>query len=207
VNLRRTCEALLNYLKLGGMRLCGISYGSDKLLTNPDASQELYKRILQEYSKRTGERCPFKLHEVLDAYGQCRKGNYKALRDGQPIQNEPDLPLFGKSVKGPTAVLYAYLGHNARQKRRLIKIGYTSQDLTTYLKSKVIQHDPQLLASRCGGIEDEHAEHVRWDRILADGREWFFATTMLLDAMRREWDVTDNFEELAEQALKEAGIR
>lgn len=202
--LINACQDELNYLKLREMRLCGYTYGSESLLIHKEPREELYKRIVTRFIAISGTMCPFSIDDVIDAYSGCRKRNYVALRDGKAIEPEPDRLLFGIVNDGPVATVYAYLGHNARQKKRLIKIGYTSQNLTEYLRGKVIQHDPQLMATKCGGRKEEAAEHARWDRYRADGREWYYATDAMLSAFKREWDVTAEFDLLSTQALAEA---
>jgi len=90
---------------------------------------------------------------------------------------------------------------NARANRRLIKIGWTSQDLDKYLRSKAISHDPILLGSRGGSWHDEQAEHLRFRMYLADGREWYFPRPALLDAIQREYDTTEDFDTIRDEML------
>lgn len=199
----RVCEAVLNYLKLNEMRLGGYTYGSDMLLIHSEARQQLFMMIQKRYLEMFGGLLPIGIDETLSAYSDARKRNYTALRDGKAIHREGGRTLFGIEDSGPVATVYAYLGSNARANRRLIKIGYTAQNLSSYLRGKEIAHNPQLMATRCGGRKEEHTEHAKWTRYLADGREWFWATDAMLADFRKNWDTTPDFEDIAKAALKE----
>jgi hypothetical protein len=200
----RACEAVLNYLKLNEMRLGGHTYGSDMLLIDNESRQALFAMIQKQYLDMFGGICPLGIDDTLKTYSGCRKRNYVALRDGQPIHREEGRSLFGIEDTGPIATVYAYLGWNARAERRLIKIGYTAQNLTQYLRTKDIPHNPKLMATRCGGRKEEQREHAKWSRYLADGREWFWATDAMIADFRNNWDITADFETLAAAALQEA---
>ena len=100
------------------------------------------------------------------------------------------------------ATIYAYWGSNQIAQRRLVKIGYTAQDLGAYLRNLERAFDPILLATRPGGRHEEKMEHAKWHVHLAEGREWFYPVPNLLDYLRREWRVTPTFEELAATILR-----
>ena len=154
------------------------------------------------YQREYGEAMPFAAQNIIDTYGGVRKGNYERMRDGVSIPREYH-PLFGDTSEDgePIAIVYAYWGSNQKAKRRLIKIGYTSQDLATYLRNLQRAYDPRLMATRCGGRHEEDIEHALYRLSLAEGREWFYPTPAMFDTFRRVWDVTPEFDIIAEEAL------
>lgn len=150
---------------------------------------------------------PFGLEDVASRYGDCRRRNFKTLRDNKPIRKDwHALPLFGDPEVSPTVVLYAYWGRNQILDRRIVKVGYTSELLAKYLRSLGRQYDPKLMASCPGSKDDEDRFHVNWKQFVAEppggSREWYWATELMFNLFRREWTLDSQFDVLAEEALK-----
>jgi hypothetical protein len=208
----RVCEDMLSYLSLSRTTVAGWTYGSERMLIHSEGRNELHMLLSRRYMERYGEVCSLSMEVILDLYSQARKKNFETLRDGEAIRHSNDtLSLFPETADieetNPVATVYAYWGHNARRHRCLVKIGYTTQDLRTYLKSKEIAHQPFLFGTRCGGRTEEKAEHARWARYKVHGteREWFYPTHVMFAAFRIEWQVTADFEKIVEEALSLIG--
>jgi hypothetical protein len=203
VRLIRACESVLNWLKLGNVLLNGISYGSDDLLADPQASNELLGWIQKQHMSFYGNMPKFPPASMLMTYTAARKGNYQALRDGIPIKRENNnRPLFGLQDTGPVAVVYAYIGRNqsVHVDKRVLKIGYTSDDLGEYLRRLERQYHPELLGSRPGDKADEIAEHGKWRRHCIDGREWYAPVDEIFNSLRHSMKIVSNFDEIAARA-------
>lgn len=201
--LVRACEQVLNWLRLGGVTIAGATYGSDHVVLSSEGREELYRYVFERYYKLAGKAMPFTVDIVAKTYSGCRKGNYENLRDGKAITKGcRALPLFGELEDDVVATVYAYWGSNQKAGRRLIKIGYTEQELTKYLRTLERAYDPRLMAQRCGGRPEEQEIHRAWSRFRAEGREWYWATEAMFDSFRRDWKTTEEFEVLVEEALE-----
>ena len=201
--IRKACKNVLTWLSLTRKEIGGHTYGSERLLIYSEGRRYLYNAICKEYMEEFCETPPFDIDYILDTYSQCRKGNYKRLRDGLPVECDTACLFEDPSFDGVSAVLYAYWGFVAPVEKRLVKIGYTSQMLGEYLKSKEIAHNPELLASRPGSKEDEKREHQKWRNLLECGREWFRPTPVLFADFRKEWSTEIGFDAMAERILLE----
>lgn len=201
--LKQTVGGLLNYYKASKSDICGFTYGSDKIFIDQDARRELQKQAAERYMQDHGTSMPFTIDEVQGIWTDTRKGRYKDLRDGKPIENtSDDMPLFGVERDEPVSVIYAYWGQNQIAGRRLVKIGYTSQDLQTYLNNLRRQYDPKLLATKPGGRVDEQKEHLRYRGLLAEGREWFEPSRLMLADFRSTWKTVPHFDLLCDELIE-----
>lgn len=166
----------------------GYTYGSERLLLNPDGMEELRALLEVRHIARTGKRPTWTMEIMGIIWTDTRKGNYKDLRDKKPIlvptKEKRQLFLFADIDKiekiGPAHTIYAYLGFIPRVPR-VVKIGYTSQDRDIYLKTKNLEHEPDLLSSKCGDTKEEQALHAMFDRHLVRGREWFRPVPRMLE--------------------------
>ena len=167
--------------------------------------------INREYQKLTGHRLEhsvvkFTDFELQHQYECVRKGYHKVRSKGHAVVNE--LPLFGETEG--SCLIYAYTGLVAKYPNvRLIKIGYTRQNLRDYLAGKRIQHEPKLLAYTSGDEQDEKRYKSKWKRAerVADGNEWLWPESDVVD-----W-IVDTYDSLetdfrkraaeAEQSLRE----
>jgi len=122
----------------------------------------------------------FVLDYVIERYVAVAKSNFSKSRDRKLIRPDEDDGFFG-GENGVSVVLYAYLGMNNIAHRRLVKLGFTSQPINEYMNDLRRAHDPWLLATFPGGRQEEGQLHVRWSRILREGREWFEPSEELLD--------------------------
>lgn len=200
--LVQACEEVMSYLRLSGLRINGVSYGSEKLYVMQENKSQLYAMVCQRHFERFGHSLSATADEIALTYAGVRKGNYERLRDGKPIKREAHHPLFGIPTESvPVAVVYAYWGRNQIADTRLVKIGYTFQDLRTYLRSLERQYDPRLLATRCGGYGEEQAEHAKCRMYLEEGDEWYRPCPAIFAYLRRDWNLDPQFEDIVKEAL------
>ena len=197
------CEDILSYLKLSGMIIGGATYGSDKLVIDPNNKQRLWILINKRFRVRAGCDMSFTPDDVALVYSGNRKGNYKALRDDKPITHNNGPTLFDEiaAEPEPVATLYAFIGLTAKTVARLIKIGYTTQKLSTYLRGKDIPHNPILLATRCGGRPEEKEELSRYRHQLAVGREWFYPSEQMFADFTAHWNIEPGFDRIVAALL------
>lgn len=203
--LEEIAVGVVNYLRLSGERIGGCSYGSERIYTVPENLAELHALFCRLHLQEYGVPLLFTQPDIARAYYEARKRNYEHLRDGVPIpRGDKELPLFGEIRQDtPIATVYAYWGRNQNADRRLVKIGYTGDELGAYLHRLQRMYDPRLLASKPGSESDERAEKARWHRHLAEGREWFWPVPELFEALKREWRITQEFNSIANEALGE----
>lgn len=198
------CHGALTYLNQADGDIDGHTYGEDWILFEPKAAALLVALIDDCHRRRYCEQRPHTVPpwRVLHTYVQCRKKNYESMRDNKPISADWT-PLFGDAMEDaePIAVVYAYWGRNQVVDRRLVKIGYTSKKLSTYLEGLRRAHDPVLLAHQPGDRSTERSEHVKYRPLLAEGREWFEPTPAMLEDFRREWNVVPGFDGLVPKIL------
>lgn len=197
------CGGIMNYLLDSGWTINGVPYGSSLLFQEPENLVELHRQVAMRYYDAYKERFPFSNPDVAIAYEAQRKAKYRIFRDGKQVPRD-HLPLFKDDVDDscpkPVSTIYAYWGCNQNVHRRLIKIGYTGQNLQRYLSSLKRQHDPKLLSSKCGDEPQERREHHRWRDLLYEGREWFRPDEELIQYLRT-WNMDKDFEAVAKAAL------
>lgn len=203
-----TTEDVMSWLKLSGKKVCGFTYGSERMLLDVQAREELYRLLCKRHMDLCGEMPMYGIDRMMMLYSDVRKGNYERLRDGKPIRSAETQPgMFGDpEPQGGVATVYAYIGWNARAERRCVKVGYTGDPLAEYLKKKVIAHNPELLASRCGGRQEEKIELDIFRNFLHDGDEWFRPVPPIFSRLRDErtgWATERGFELIAARAMNE----
>ena len=142
--------------------------------------------------------------EIAHRVESRRKQGYKKLAKGLLLSSRPK-GFFGGQVLDVSAVVYAYYGSVATRQKRLVKIGYTTQELRTYLNGKRILHKPVLLGDMPGGRETESRILNMWGAQLEEGREWFRPSKELFSWMDKtsEFSTTGDFKNIAIQALTE----
>jgi hypothetical protein len=158
-------------------------YGSDhRVFTDPSYPMyhsEVYRLVDLVFRDLTGRSLSCITRSSIDVakvFVGCRKGNYKRLRDCKIIPSTVD----------PGSVVYGALGCIANHDGRLMKIGYTEQNLKRYLRSKRIQSDFILVASYPGGHTEENEAHLALQSFLVEGREWFAKRREVFEYMADE---------------------
>ncbi len=179
-----SCERTLSYLASSGVTIYGLSYGSDRFSDIEEAGEVLANLVRRLHFETYGQHLLTKsTRQIVGIYRTARKANFKRCpgksRDGTqrmftPFVKEMDsFPLIDGDDDSYSATVYAYYGRVATFPQRLVKIGYTTQELRRYLSSKRIPHKPQLLATRPGGRNAEDLEKAKWSLYLREGNEWF----------------------------------
>lgn len=208
-----TCAELMQWAQGSKHKFNGFPYGSERLLINSDAMEELRALLEVKHLTRTGKLPIWTIEIIAILWMDIRKGNYKTLSNREPILKPtkdkrqlflfPDIDKIEKT--GPSHTIYAYIGHLPKLPR-VIKIGYTSQDLDTYLKTKNIYHEPVLLSSKCGDKMEERALHATFVRQLVCGREWFSPVPQMLDEFTNQhhgWSPEKGIDEMFAKVLTE----
>lgn len=190
-----SCRSVLDYLNRQKVLLNGYSYGSDFLLTDPVASDELFSMILRQHIRMYGKSFSLSKSEVLRTYVAQRKGNDQDLKNKVPIKAEKTRTLFGEPDEERVyGIVYSYIGSNQVLQKRVLKIGYTSGNLCAYLAKLERAYRPRLLGSIPGTIETETAEKQRWSMYLAEGKEWFWPVEVIIEHLKCEWKIDANFD-------------
>lgn len=112
-----------------------------------------------------------------------------------PLRRGPAKPNLDPNYKPEPMPGYVYYLRVGNQ----IKIGHT-----TDICRRLASYPPasELIAYRMGSRKLEKAEHVRYDKWLEDGREWFTYSTELEadilrnDETRPEWYILDDEDDL-----------
>jgi len=162
--------------------------GSEKHYTLLMQKSEL--RIARRFLELTG----IELHDWDGYHGRdwlafqiarMRKHGYKELKRARKQGTRPELngiqPLFRECEDG---LIYAYICKIPEFHFRVVKIGYTGDDINAYLKA-YRDREPQLLATMPGDIGSEQAIHRQWSRRLAARREFYHLTFDLRDWIAR----------------------
>ena len=194
--LMRACVNVQNYRQQTNK-----VYGSHRLLTIDFPI--LRREIDREYLKLTGHRIdhsPVRISdgEIQNTWESVRKGWYKPRSNGKAVLS--DRPLFGE-VEG-SCVVYAHTACIAKYDRvRVIKLGYTRQNIAEYIAGRRIAFDAKLLATMCGDERDEKRFLRKWRFRLADGNEWFWPEDDLLNWIPTAFDdLEPDFHALIDEA-------
>lgn len=198
--LRLAINDVLNFLRIERMK-----YGSDKWIGRDFAvlrrliDDRFYDYTSKHIYEMTPGVCDGELREI---WSQCRKYGYRELRD-QEVIVEPERPLIpGTPSRG--GVVYVYAGQLATHNKRFVKIGFTSKNLEEYLESLRRQYDPWFLAKRPGNIPLERSYQKRWNIYLADGDEWFYARSDLLDWVKASFAIVNpDFDQLVQKLIQQ----
>jgi len=189
-------DNVMNYRKAMGK-----PYGSHKLLT--ENFHFLKREINREYIRLTGMGLDHSVVRKSDMELQClwedvRKGHYKIRAKGNAVRH--DRPLFGETEGA--CIVYAHTALIAKHPGlRVIKIGFTTQNVDDYLRGKRIACDPKLLATMCGDEQLESRFKQKWRHRRADGNEWFFPEREMFDWIVNTYDaLADNFRVHMEEA-------
>lgn len=184
-----------------GRNLSGLKYGSHRLLTTEFF---VIKRLLnREYRRMTGRTIDQSAVRISDDELRCkwediRKGWYKVHK--KKVARVTPRPLFGETEGA--AIVYAYSGLiTTYPGLRIVKLGYTAQEVAGYLRAKKRQHDPKLLATTIGDKQLESEFLRKWSHIKCDGNEWFWPTRELFNWIS---DVYDFIADDARQHQEEA---
>lgn len=143
------------------------------------------KRMVDQ---RFYELCRVRLDECMwysdtmlrETWHACRRRGLNMLK-GVLLLITDHRPLFDGIDPTPGCIVYAYSGKIAKVAWRVVKLGYTDQNLDKYLRSKRIAHDPILLANTPGDLPLEDSFKAQWRHLLADGKEWFHPDRSILD--------------------------
>lgn len=187
-------QGVLDYL-----RNTNRSYGSSSWMN--EKFPELRRLFDGLFKKLTGAHVTdhWDDNQIRKAYEDKRKWGYRELRDARPLVT--DRPLLG--IVDGCSVLYAYSGRIATVQGRLLKLGFTGQNLEDYLRGLRLKHDPILLASKPGDQEDEAAMLRRWRHRVADGDEWHWPELDICNWVKDNFDtVVSDFDRIAEDARK-----
>lgn len=195
--LGRACLDVINFRKAMGR-----PYASDRLLTVDFPF--LRREINQAFQRLTGHRIEHSVIKLSDGdivlqYNRVRKGHYKVLASGKAVIS--DRPLFDDSTEG-SCIVYAYTARIAKWPGlRVVKLGFTCQNIDDYLRAKRIAHDPKLLATMSGDEALETRFKQKWRHRLADGNEWFWPERDLFEWIVGEYDyLADGFRKHQEEA-------
>jgi len=199
---RITIENVQSYMNRSGATINGKTYGSEKAYVREENKQKLLEVISERHMLQFAELWPLSIDDTAELYLECRKGCWERHRDKMPItRSDVYLPLFGEIEKHETvSTIYAYIGRNQILDGRAVKIGYTDQELIKYLNTKKREHDPWLVATKCGSYREEQKEHQKWGMYRAEGREWYWYADRMFQTFRDEWDVVVDFDNLMEKA-------
>ena len=200
--LREVAWGYMYYLRQSDVRVNGYTYGSENLYIQQESLTVLYAEIQRRYMETYGVALSATPADVATAWKDVRKRNYKTLRDQTAITTDPQLRLFDNDDdRVQTATVYAYWGRNQIADKRLVKIGYTSEPVAVYLHRLKRQYDPLLLATKCGGRQEEKKEHGTWARFLAEGNEWFTPSPLMFRTFESEWDLAAGYNTLKDEIL------
>jgi hypothetical protein len=193
--LSNACVDLHNFMKQHGLE-----HRSTRWISTEFAQM---RRMLDDhFVKLTGEHLEkfWPDEKIRFHFESAPKGRYKEFKNGQ-IALGPR-PLLGEDEVENCATIYAYSGTYATLKgQRLIKIGYTAQNLRRYLASKRDEYDPQWLASMPGSESLEDKIHAQWECQLARRDEWYWPVSELRAWIQAEFELlAPDYDKIWDQA-------
>lgn len=200
------CQEVLQSLMLsGGFYVPGrkrkVTYGSTELFRS--GWPELRRRIAKRWQERTGMElghARWTDFEIQECYERRRQWGYKPYKQLESVSKP--LPLFNEDDE--SGILYAYTGCTADVDCRIVKVGYTSKDIKSYLGPKKRLESPKLLATTPGDRHDEDLFHKRWSYRRATGSEHYWPENDLLEFIRDTFDdVMPDFESVAQDVKDE----
>jgi len=170
--------------------------------------EQSYRRVARRFFDITSEQL-----EEWDGYqgrdwlawqiAVCRKRGYKELQRAHKTKTRPNLngmqPLFPECENG---TIYAYICERASLMFRVVKLGYTGDEINSYLRQYKEDRNPQLLATMPGDKALEAQFHRTWSTACASGREFYYLRSNIRDWIARTYtDFEPDWKEIWEDSV------